>query len=118
MSTSSHDEAVKKAAGVIPRRTTLIYDYQVLAVAENVLDAIGYDALVAERDDWRRNALTLRRIVKALPGCLTPTAVTDIEHHLACEITDDEALAEFRELIPLKCSEPEDSEQPRQAADR
>lgn len=49
--------------------------------------------------DWRREARMLRRIIRALPDCLTPTAVDEIKLHLGAVLNDDEALAEFCELV-------------------
>lgn len=41
----------------------------------------------------------LRRIIGALPGCLTPTALREVLMHLSCELDDDEAATTYNALI-------------------
>jgi hypothetical protein len=50
-------------------------------------------------DDWRAAALVARRIVRALPGCLTAQALQEIDMYLAVDLEDDEAVNEYRELV-------------------
>lgn len=40
-----------------------------------------------------------QRIIRSLPDCLTPTAIDEIKLHLGAVLNDDEALAEFCELV-------------------
>jgi hypothetical protein len=53
---------------------------------------------MSHQDEWRREALICRRIIKALPDCLTKTALQEIDMHLAVDLNDDAAANEYREL--------------------
>lgn len=50
-------------------------------------------------EEWRAEALKCRRIVQALPDCLTAQAIREVRIYLACELNDDEAVAELDELV-------------------
>lgn len=52
-----------------------------------------------EHADWRAEALKCRRIIKALPHCLTPAAMREVHMHLSAGLGDDEAAAEYAELV-------------------
>jgi hypothetical protein len=41
----------------------------------------------------------LRRIITALPDCLTPTAVQEVLLHLAAEMDDDQAATTYHALV-------------------
>jgi hypothetical protein len=54
---------------------------------------------MTDSEDWRDAAMTARRIIKALPDCLTKQALRDIDNYLAYELQDDLAAIEFQELV-------------------
>lgn len=111
----SHKAMKRPHNHAVPCLGDALYDHLVRDHGEDALDvlATAYVDVLASHDyhhevggrtpsesaDWRVEALKCRRIIKSLPDCLTPAAVREVHMHLSVGLGDDEAAAEYAELV-------------------